>query len=573
VKNSLRFLVLGASVVILAQACGSSDDKKKKAGDSPDYTAGGEGGEHNSAGGSRSGSAGMSSGGSAGTGGVSGGSSTDGGMTMSDAGMPATTAGTGGGATGGTTTGGTANGDAGMSGQAGLAGESGAGGQGSTTPACQSGFAECDNNPDTVCETPLNLVTSCGDCNTKCVATNGAAACTDNECVLTCNASYDDCDLKPENGCETNLVNNDKNCGTCGNDCSAYGATCATDLCAAIKMQHLAGVSSDNWGTNSWAFGPLGILANGFGSYTLRRLPLDGSAALTVWASNGKTAPVNGMAIVDTDVYWSERGSTNKTYGSVVYKKAITADAATQPTPVFVPELAATYLRRSGNSLYWASGGYQEEGSIAGGGGFIYGRALDALDTDAGTKLVTVDQGNFNNIKALGVTTDALYWVTNVAGAGTAYELRTAPLAGTPISVVPAVFANASLAISNAQAADGSTAMPVTLLADGNYVYFNRDANDAHDGIYRFKPGLTKPERLVIADDVWSMVLDSTYVYFVQRNVSGVWRVPINNGAGGAAQKIVNGNFEHLLGVDATYVYAAVSTACCQGSDFAKIIK
>lgn len=558
--------MLGASVVILAQACGSSDDKKKKAGDGPDYTPGGEGGEHTSAGGSKSGSGGMS-----GSGGVSGGGTTDGGMTMSEAGMPATTGGTGGSASGGTTTAGTSNTDAGMAGMAGSA-EAGAGGQGSTTPTCQAGFAECDNNPDTVCETPLNLVTSCGDCTTKCVAVNGAAACTDNACDLTCNANYDDCDLKPDNGCETNLNNNNKNCGACGNDCTAFGTTCSTDLCDVIKLQQGVTGSSDNYGARAWAFGPLGMMANSFNSYTLNRLPLDGSGPFVVWTAN-KTSPMEGMVIVDNDVWWSERGTGTK-YTSVVYKKAITAAAATQPTPVFVPELSASFLRRQGNALYWTSGGYQDEGGIAGGGGFIYTRALDALDTDSGTKLVTVDQGNWNAFKELAVTTDALYWVTNVAGTGTAYELRTAPIAtGAPITVVPSVFGNLTVAISNAQAADGSTAGPVTLIPVGNYIYFNRDANDAQDGVYRYKPGLAKPERLALADDVYSMVVDGAYVYFVQRNVDGLWRVPINNGAGGAAQKIAHGYNAELLGTDATYLYAATSTGCCSGMNFGKYIK
>lgn len=558
-KSSLRFLVLGASVVILAQACGSSDDKKKKAGDGPDYTPGGEGGEHTSAGGSKSGSGGMS-----GSGGVSGGGTTDGGMTMSEAGMPATTGGTGGSPSGGTTTAGTSNTDAGMAGMAGSA-EAGAGGQGSTTPTCQAGFAECDNNPDTVCETPLNLVTSCGDCTTKCVSTNGGAVCTDSKCVLTCNQNYANCDSKPENGCETNLVNNNTNCGMCGKDCTAQGSTCATDVCAPINMQQAVTIGGDNSGARSWGFSPLGIIANSFNSYTLRRLTLDGQSTLTIWSQAGKTSPTEGMVVVGTDVYWSERGDTSKKYSSVVFKKSITAAAGVQPTSVFAPELSASFLRYQGNALYWTSGGYQDEGNIAGGGGYIYSRALDALETDGGTRIMTVDQGNWDDFKALAVTTDALYWVTD-QNTGTQYELRTAPLNGSPVSVVPSVFGNSTLAITNYYAS-----VHVPLVADGAYVYFGRDANDAQDGIYRYKTGLAKPERITLAPDVMSIVLDSTYVYFIQQNVGGIFRVPINGGAGGAAEKISGAYAAKLLGVDGTFVYG-VSIGCCN-SNFFKVIK
>lgn len=564
VKSSIRFCLLGASVVILAQACGSSDDKKK-AQRPTDYVSGGEAGEGNmDGGGTRPTGGGGRGGGTAGSGGTStmtggtpasGGNSDAGTGSGNEAGQTMTTPEGG--------SGGAPNpSDGGMTGA-----DAGAGGQGSTVPTCQAGYAECDNNPDTVCETPLNLVTSCGDCDTKCVSTNGSASCTDNKCVLKCNQNYDNCDAKPENGCETNLVSNDKNCGVCGKDCSALGATCSTNLCSAIALQQDVPFSSDNSGARAWGFSPLGILENGFNSYTLRRMTLDGKDTLTVWNAPNKTSPTEGMVVVDNDVYWSERGAT-KTYASIVYKKAITDDAATLPTPVFVPEFSASFMRRQGNNLYWASGGYQDEAYyVAGGGGFIYTRALDALDTDGGTRIVNVDQGKWDDFKNLAVTTDALYWVTDSAGAGTAYELRTAPLNGTPISVVPAVFVNASVAVSNYYSTS-------PLVADGAYVYFGRDLQgDPQDGVYRYKTGMAKPERITLADNVISLLVDANYVYFTQQNVSGAFRAPINNGSGGAAEKIVAGNVERLIGMDANYLYGVVSTACCSGVDFIKIIK
>jgi hypothetical protein len=157
---------------------------------------------------------------------------------------------------------------------------------------------------------------------------------------------------------------------------------------------------------------------------------------------------------------------------------------------------------------------------LPGGGGFIYTRAIDAEEADAGTKIVTVDQGNFGN---------------------------------TAIAVCP--FHDKE-----------------HLVAQGQYIYFNRIAGDAQDGIYRYKTGLTKPERMVLASYVTSVVVDDSYVYFVQYNVQGVWRAPINDGAGGAAEKIMDGYVSRVLAVDDTFVYA-INGEGGADTDLFKIIK
>jgi hypothetical protein len=48
--------------------------------------------------------------------------------------------------------------------------------------------------------------------------------------VKSCNKWYGDCDGKPSNGCETDLKHDDKNCGSCGNECE-YGEICALGFC------------------------------------------------------------------------------------------------------------------------------------------------------------------------------------------------------------------------------------------------------------------------------------------------------------------------------------------------------
>jgi hypothetical protein len=38
--------------------------------------------------------------------------------------------------------------------------------------------------------------------------------------VKSCNKGFDDCDKDPTNGCETDIMNDNDNCGRCGNQCS-----------------------------------------------------------------------------------------------------------------------------------------------------------------------------------------------------------------------------------------------------------------------------------------------------------------------------------------------------------------
>jgi hypothetical protein len=541
VKHLSGLVALGVSVVLLSQACGSEDDKKKSP-PVPYEGRGGEGGDGPAAGGSSNpADAGQpGSGNAAGTGGTP---STTGGGTpsMTGGGTPSMT------------------GDAGT---ANSAGSSGAGGNDSGD-GCEPGMGECDGDPETVCEQPLSLITSCGDCTTKCNATNGVPSCEDGQCVFACSDGYADCDGEGDNGCEVTLATDAANCGACGRDCAMYGATCGARVCSNVALQ--SDFSSDGFG--AWAFSPLGMIHSGRDSYSVRRFMLDSPSTLTIWAPTQKTSPAQGLLVVDGDVYWSERGANSAKYQGIVYKKAITAAAGVLPTPVFSPEFVASFLRRSGNALYWATGGYQDDASLPGGGGFIYTRAIDAAESDSGTRIVTVDQGNWDNIRQLGVTSNALYWVTSLAGTGTAYELRTAPLSGSPITVVPAVFPNASLALA-VYPFDYKT----HLVPHGQYIYFNRIAGDAQDGVYRYKTGLTRPERIVLASYVTSVVVDDLYVYFVQHNVQGVWRAPINEGAGGAAEKVADGYVSRVLAVDDTFVYA-INGEATANTDLFKIIK
>jgi hypothetical protein len=232
---------------------------------------------------------------------------------------------------------------------------------------------------------------------------------------------------------------------------------------------------------------------------------------------------------------------------------------STLKTTVFVPEWAPNYLRVQGNAMYWASGA---NGDPA---GYIYTRNLTAPDTDPGTKIVSIDQGFNGAISAFNVTSNALYWVTSTAGTGKADELRTTPLAGgTPVAV-PEVFVGVGTPIN----AETAGTIPPVLLSVGATIYFTRNVGDAQDGIYSFKKGDPKPTQLVAADGINTMVLDDSFIYYAQRNVSNLFKAPITGGAGVSIMS--TGGVTRIVGQDAKFVYFIVS-GCCSGSLF-KVIK
>ncbi|HVY27372.1 MAG TPA: hypothetical protein VHB79_12530 [Polyangiaceae bacterium] len=542
-KSSIRFCLLGASAVILAQACGSADDKKK-AQPTTHYQGGGEGGEGNSStGGSKptagsGGRAGASTtGGSGGTENVSGG----------EAGQSSTTE-------GGTapTTGSGGEGGMSLSGTAGAAGAD-------AGPTCPTGFGECDDDPGTVCEQSLSLVTSCGDCDTSCTSTNGTVACEDLKCVLKgCNSGFGDCNNDAKDACETTLTDNSKNCGVCGRDCSALGSTCKGSVCQDIALQTGQPVGSDSGGNVNWTFSTYGLIHTPFYGYFVQRYPLDGGATQSIYTTTNKQTGTQAVLAIGDEVYWAELGTGGDDFTSAVYKKNITDAVDVLPTLAFGPEWKPQFLRKQGNALYWFSGDYQSGDPSA----FIYTRALSATLADHGTKIMSVDQGTHNGILGFNVTSDALYWVSTKALTGTANELRTAPIAGGAPSAVPAV----NEAFPTTVVASGY--VPVDLEVSGNTVYFNRHAGDAVDGIYSYKAGDAAPTLVAKADAVTSFVLDDTYVYYLRQNTAGIWKAKLSGSAG---TQISTSNFSKLIAQDAQFVYA-IQSGCCSGNIF-KVIK
>lgn len=527
-KRALGFSVLGAVVLVLSQACGSSDPKGH--GKDVRYTPSGDGGD---------GGDGASSGrgGTANPGGGQDGAAGDG-----RGGVGATS--------------GTAN--QGSSGEAGESAAAGSGGEaGATTSECPTGYAECDDDPSTVCEQNIGLITACGDCDTVCTTDNGTPTCEDGKCVYACVDGFDDCNTDGSDGCEADL-SAAETCGSCARNCAALGASCAAGKCSDIALQTGLPFGNDNGVNASWTFSPQGLLHIGGYGYNVTRYPLDGMPVLTVWSAANKGTGVQPIVTVGDLVYWGERGTGGDDYTAAVFSKGITADANVQPDLKFVPEWPVTYLRRQGNAFYWFSGGYQSGDP----GAWIYTRSVSSTDLDDhGTKIMSVDQGTHDGVTGFNVTTDALYWISTHANSGTAYELRTAPIGGGAPSAVPTVPGGTTAAVSSYYGVP-------SLVAVGNTIYFNRQTGEAIDGIYSFKTNDAKPTRLVTVANARDFVVDDSYIYYLQQNVAGVFRAPLGGGAG---EQISTGSFTKIVGQDSQFVYAMLSSCCA--STLHKIIK
>lgn len=380
---------------------------------------------------------------------------------------------------------------------------------------------------------------------------------------VSCASGFADCDGIPGNACEA--LTSDKHCGSCARDCTIDGAKCNEGLCGTVQLFSAADMpfGVDNGGARSWAFDANAGTAYwvGFNNYSVRAYPFDGSAAKVIWQpATAATAGTESIAVTGGSVYWSI-GSVAAA-PPVVYQKAASAASNVAPTEAFHPVARAAFLRVQGDSFYWTTGDYQDPTAPT--TGYVYKRLIAAPATDAGTAIVTVDQGNFAGFKAFQPTSNALYWISDATtGGAVAYELRTTPLTGGTPTAVPKIAGATSTAI----AAYGGTAP--TLYAGGATIYFTRVlAPSALNGIYRFATGDAAPTQLVAAEGVTSFVVDGTSIYYLQQNSNDVLKAPL---AGGSGVALANASGYKLIGQDAKYLYLLQSGAGT--STLAKVIK
>lgn len=104
---------------------------------------------------------------------------------------------------------------------------------------CATGTTECSG----ACVDTGSSALNCGACDNRCPApANAIARCTGGACGFECDSGFADCNGNPDDGCESNLREL-ANCGACGSACARTGATasCATGTCALVACLPLRG--------------------------------------------------------------------------------------------------------------------------------------------------------------------------------------------------------------------------------------------------------------------------------------------------------------------------------------------
>lgn len=107
---------------------------------------------------------------------------------------------------------------------------------GKLTVVCPAGHADCDGDSRNGCEVDTDTsMQNCGSCNKLCHR-NGldavSAMCMGGHCQIGCRFEpfepfkQADCDDNPDTGCETDLLTDDQNCGMCGMRCNCFQGMC-----------------------------------------------------------------------------------------------------------------------------------------------------------------------------------------------------------------------------------------------------------------------------------------------------------------------------------------------------------
>jgi len=102
--------------------------------------------------------------------------------------------------------------------------------------SCDDGYGNCDKDASNGCETSVNDVENCLECDTRCSAPDGAEPfCTDEDgCGYSdCEDGRGNCIGDPSGECANDLTNDVNNCGRCGNVCSVGHGTprCENEKC------------------------------------------------------------------------------------------------------------------------------------------------------------------------------------------------------------------------------------------------------------------------------------------------------------------------------------------------------
>lgn len=250
---------------------------------------------------------------------------------------------------------------------------------GGAPPGCPTGYAECDGNPRTVCETHLiSDATSCGACGNVCHATgaNEVATCANASCAFVCADGFADCDEDPANGCEatadtctiTTLATVDSPGGLAIDDAYVYYANKGTP--PAFTDGTIYKVSKSGGAPIALATGqntPISVTVGGGRAYwtnggqisqpngSVVAVDVNGGAVKIL--ASGVTRPANPI-LSATRIFFTTRTPPNGTVSSL---RQDGSDPQVVATGVFGP----SDLEIAGDTLVWATSGTAKDGSDA----------------------------------------------------------------------------------------------------------------------------------------------------------------------------------------------------------------
>ena len=116
--------------------------------------------------------------------------------------------------------------------------------------SCEDGFSDCDSDPKDGCES-LQSEQNCGSCGATCdtsLTNVESAECGEGgACALACAKRYDDCDDNPQTGCETEVTLQER-CGSCDGACDIENAvvSCETGDCSFVRCAEGFGDCNDD---------------------------------------------------------------------------------------------------------------------------------------------------------------------------------------------------------------------------------------------------------------------------------------------------------------------------------------
>ena len=117
---------------------------------------------------------------------------------------------------------------------------------GECNPICDHRYASCDGDPATGCEQSLTTLEHCGECDIECSRPQAEVSCATGTCTTVgCELGYADCDGDTATGCETHIAPFTNTC----DEAEDLGNTCGNTICSSWCL------TGTSWSTHTTVTG------------------------------------------------------------------------------------------------------------------------------------------------------------------------------------------------------------------------------------------------------------------------------------------------------------------------------